>query len=57
MPLLANLNYLNYTLLKKFIMKAVLVAVLGLSMASCKSIFYHVYDVDYDSSMKMLINY
>ena len=34
--------------MKKFIMKTALVAVLGLSMVSCKSTFYQVYDVDYD---------
>lgn len=31
--------------MKKLIMKASLVAVLGLSMASCKSYYYQVYDV------------
>ncbi len=41
------------TLMKKFFMKTALVAVLGLSMVSCKSTFYQVYDVDYDSNMKM----
>ena len=42
--------------MKKFIMKTALVAVLGLSMVSCKSTFYQVYDVDYDSNMKMQDN-
>lgn len=44
------------TLMKKFFMKTALVAVLGLSMVSCKSTFYQVYDVDYDSNMKMQDN-
>ena len=44
------------TLMKKFFMKTTLVAVLGLSMVSCKSTFYQVYDVDYDSNMKMQDN-
>lgn len=42
--------------MKKFLIKSALVAVLGLSVTSCKSTFYQVYDVDYDSSMKMQNN-
>lgn len=42
--------------MKRFTMKAVLVAAIGLCMASCKSTYYQVYDVGYDNSMKMQDN-